>query len=65
MGALEKITISLPAEMVAEIKTAIAAGEFASTSEVIRDALPQWRRTRTVIALNDADLRRLVAEDRR
>jgi antitoxin ParD1/3/4 len=65
MGALEKITISLPAEMVAEIKTAIAAGEFASTSEVIRDALPQWRRTRTVIALNDEDLRRLVAEDRR
>ena len=61
---LEKITISLPGEMVAEIKAAIAAGEFTNTSEVIRDALRQWRRARTVIALNDEDLRRLVAEGR-
>jgi antitoxin ParD1/3/4 len=64
MGALEKITISLPAEMLAEIKAAIGAGEFTNTSEVIRDALRQWRRARTVIALNDEDLRRLVAEGR-
>ena len=64
MSALEKITISLPAEMLAEIKAAVAAGEFTNTSEVIRDALRQWRRARTVIALNDEDLRRLVAEGR-
>ncbi len=50
--------------MVAEIKTAVAAGKFTNTSEVIRDALRQWRRTRTVIALNDEDPRRLVAEGR-
>jgi len=64
VGALDKISISLPAEMVAEIKSAITAGEFTNTSEVIRDALRQWHRTRTVIALNDEDLRRLVAEGR-
>ena len=39
MSALEKITISLPAEMVAEIRAAVEAGEFANTSEAIRDAL--------------------------
>ena len=64
MGALEKISISLPAEMVAEIKTAVAAGEFTNTSEVIRESLRQWRRSRAVIALNDDELRRLVAEGR-
>lgn len=64
MSALEKITISLPEEMVAEIKEAIEAGEFTNTSEAIRDALRHWRRARTVIALNDDELRRLVAEGR-
>ena len=64
MGALEKITISLPKEMLAEIKRAIKAGEFTNTSEAIRDALRHWRRARTVIALNDEELRRLVAEGR-
>jgi antitoxin ParD1/3/4 len=64
MSTIEKITISLPAEMVAEVRAAVEAGEFANTSEAIRDALRQWRRARTVIALNDDDLRRLVAEAR-
>ena len=64
MGDIEKITISLPGEMVAEIKEAIAAGEYTNTSEAIREALRQWRRSRTVIALNDEELRRLVAEGR-
>ena len=64
MGALEKITITLPKEMLAEIKRAIRAGEFTNTSEAIREALRHWRRARTVIALNDEELRRLVAESR-
>jgi antitoxin ParD1/3/4 len=62
---LEKITISLPGEMVAEIKAAIAAGEYTNTSEAIREAIRQWRRSRIVIALNDDDLRRMVAEGRK
>jgi antitoxin ParD1/3/4 len=64
MGAIEKITISLPAEMVAEIRAAVEAGEFANTSEAIRDAVRHWRRSRTVITLNDDELRRLVADAR-
>ena len=64
MSSLAKITISLPKEMVAEIKAAIRAGEFANTSEAIRDALRRWRRARAVIALSDEELRRLVAEGR-
>lgn len=64
MSALEKITISLPEEMLAEIKAAIDAGEFTNTSEAIRDAIRHWRRSRTVIALNDEELKRLVADGR-
>jgi antitoxin ParD1/3/4 len=64
MGTIEKITISLPKEMVAEIKRAIKAGEFTNTSEAVREALRHWRRARTVIALNDEELRRLAAEGR-
>ena len=64
MSALEKITISLPAEMLAEVKAAVEAGEFTNTSEAIRDALRHWGRARRVVALNDEELRRLVAEGR-
>lgn len=64
MGALKKITISLPDEMLAEIRAAVEAGEFTNTSEAVREALRGWRKTRTVIALNDAELRRLVGEAR-
>ena len=64
MGDIRKITISLPDEMLAEIKSAIDAGEFTNTSEAIRDALRHWRRARTVVAASDQELRRLVAEGR-
>lgn len=64
MSAIEKITISLPKEMVADIRAAVEAGEFTSTSEVIRDALRQWRRQRLVLTLNEDELRRLVGEAR-
>lgn len=64
MGDIRKITISLPDEMLAEIRSAIDAGEFTNTSEAIRDALRHWRRARTVVAASDEELRRLVAEGR-
>lgn len=64
MSELDKITISLPREMLVEIKEAVAAGEFTNTSEAIRDALRHWRRSRTVIAMSDEELRHLVAEGR-
>lgn len=64
MGTVEKTTISLPTEMLSEVKAAVAAGDYTNVSEVMRDALRQWRRSRTVIALNDDELRRMVEEGR-
>lgn len=40
---LERLTVTLPTEMAAFIKRAIDGGEYASTSEVIRDALRDWQ----------------------
>ncbi|RDE10433.1 ribbon-helix-helix domain-containing protein [Pelagibacterium lacus] len=40
----EKLSITLPAEMVAAIKRQVEAGRYASTSEVLREAMRNWMR---------------------
>ncbi len=40
----EKLSISLPSEMVAAIKARVDAGSYASTSEVLRAAVRVWLR---------------------
>ncbi len=42
MPNVEKISIALPAEMVAMLRQAVETGEYASSSEVVRDALRDW-----------------------
>jgi antitoxin ParD1/3/4 len=42
MPAVEKISIALPPEMAANVREAVETGEYASTSEVVRDALHEW-----------------------
>lgn len=43
---VEKISIALPPEMAALVRQAVEAGEYASSSEVIRDALRDWNQKR-------------------
>ena len=40
----EKLSITLPAEMVAVIKKQVDTGRYASTSEVLRQAMRAWIR---------------------
>ncbi len=40
----EKLSITLPTEMVNVIKTRVEAGDYASTSEVLREAMRVWMR---------------------
>jgi antitoxin ParD1/3/4 len=42
MANVEKISIALPLEMVTLVRQAVDHGEYASSSEVIRDALRDW-----------------------
>lgn len=53
----EKISIALPSEMVAAIRLAVEAGDYASSSEVVRDALRDWTHKRSVRQQGIAQLR--------
>ncbi len=46
MSAIERMTITRPAEMAATVRQTVAGGEYASTSEVVREALREWTRNR-------------------
>jgi len=46
MGTAEKISVVLPPEVAAIVRGAVATGEYASSSEVIRDALRDWTHKR-------------------
>lgn len=42
MSKLERLTITMPAEMAAKLRAAVERGEYATTSEVVREALRDW-----------------------
>ena len=46
MGAIERMTISMPAELAETLRQTVAGGEYASASEVVREALRDWTRNR-------------------
>jgi hypothetical protein len=49
MPAVEKVSIALTPDMLAMIRRAVDSGDYASSSEVVRDALRQWKAGRLVI----------------
>jgi antitoxin ParD1/3/4 len=46
MAPIERLSIALPTPMADAVRQAVEAGEYASTSEVIRDALRLWESRR-------------------
>ena len=48
MPAIERMTITMPAELAETLRQTVAGGEYASTSEVVREALREWTRRRDV-----------------
>lgn len=46
MAEIERLSIALPTPMADAVRRAVEAGEYASTSEVIRDALRLWESRR-------------------
>lgn len=43
MADIERLTITLPSDMAAIVKAAVEGGEYASSSEVVREALRDWK----------------------
>ena len=48
MAEIERLTITLPQDMAALVKGAVEEGDYASNSEVIREALRDWRTKRAL-----------------
>lgn len=46
MAEIERLSIALPVPMASAVRHAVEVGEYASTSEVIRDALRLWEARR-------------------
>ncbi len=59
---VEKLSIALPPEMAALVREAVEGGEYASSSEVIRDALRAWKRKRLLQRQGLGELRALWQE---
>lgn len=57
MQSAEKISITLPPDMLRDIRAAVDAGDYASTSEALRDAVRSWQRQRSEDAERLAVLR--------
>jgi antitoxin ParD1/3/4 len=61
VGAIERLTITLPAEMAGLVKGAVEEGDYASTSEVIREALRDWKMNRGLRLAQLAELKADIA----
>jgi antitoxin ParD1/3/4 len=59
MSNVSKISVSLTAEMNELVQQAVASGEYATSSEVIREALREWKLRRTLRLHEPAELRQL------
>ena len=62
MPHVEKVSIALTPEMVAVVRQAVESGEYASNSEIVREALRDWKSKRALQQQEVEELRRLWHE---
>jgi antitoxin ParD1/3/4 len=60
--AAEKLSITLPTEMVRLIREKVSNGTYASNSEVIREALRGWMEKENRVVMLDAAIARGMAD---
>jgi antitoxin ParD1/3/4 len=56
MADIQKISVALTSEQLATLKAAVDAGEYATTSEIVREAIRDWQFKRE---LRQDDVKRL------
>ena len=56
MPDIQKVSVALTGEQLAALKAAVATGEYATTSEIVREAIRDWQSKRE---LRQEDVRRL------
>jgi antitoxin ParD1/3/4 len=62
MSNIEKISIALTSEIATVVRDAVSSGEYASSSEVVREALREWKLKRTLLQSDINELRSLWTE---
>lgn len=62
MTNVSKISVALTPEMVELVRAAVDSGDYASGSEVIREALREWRLRRSLSPQDRGELARLWRE---
>lgn len=62
MSNVEKLSVALTPEMAALVRDAVKTGEYASSSEVIREALREWNRKRILRQEEIRQIKRLWEE---
>ena len=62
MPNVEKISGALTPEMAALVRDAVKSGEYASSSEIIREALRDWKYKRLLQSQNLDEIHRLWQE---
>jgi antitoxin ParD1/3/4 len=62
MATIEKISVALPKDMLELVKGAVKSGNYATTSEVIREALREWKVRRETREEAISELRKLWQE---
>lgn len=62
MTKVEKISVALTPQLAEAVRVAVDAGDYATNSEVIREALRLWQARRDRQAAQVEELRRLIQE---
>ena len=62
MADVENLSVALSPEMVAELRAAVESGDYGSVSEVVGEALHDWRLRRRIETLEIDALQRLAQE---
>ncbi len=62
MPEIQKISVALTREQVSQLKAVVDSGEYATTSEVIREAVREWQWKREVRMDEREHLRKLWDE---
>ena len=62
MSNVEKISVALTSELATMVKEAVETGQYASSSEVIREALRDWKFNHAIREQKLSELRELWQE---
>jgi antitoxin ParD1/3/4 len=62
MAKLERITVTMTEAMAAKMRAAVESGEYATTSEIVREALRDWEEYQERRELKLEKLRAMIAE---